>query len=256
MAETIDDLERRRHEIAQQIAGLGDFRPGSVTSIRKKCGKAKCCCLEESHPGHGPHWRLTYKVDRKSYTESLTGEAIRKAEDEIAEFRRFQQLSREFVEVNTAICQRRSADRKGAVKKNGRRHPGGSHFRNRTVAESHIGRFAQVGTTRFGGSGNGDASLHASGRRNSFESTVTEVAASRGRSRSGLLLWPSSALRGDAAQTDLDGRGANLYPTALLPVPKLSRGTESIRRRVRCAGYGMLPWREADDGPGWQRELF
>src|SRR5262245_13944595 len=149
MTQTIEDLERRRHHIAQQIAGLGDFRPGSVTSIRKKCGKTNCCCLEESHPGHGPHWRLTYKVEGKTYSESLTGDAIRKAENEIAEFRRFQQLSREFVEVNTAICQMRSAERQGVVKKNGRDHPNGDCLRNRAMAAGHIGRLAEVGTPGF-----------------------------------------------------------------------------------------------------------
>jgi hypothetical protein len=117
MAETIQSMERRRDDIVQQIAGLGDLRPGSVTAIRKKCGKANCCCLDDKHPGHGPHWRLTYKIDRRSYTESLTGDAIPKAEREIAEFRKFQQLSREFVEVNTAICQRRSVDSAGLEEK-------------------------------------------------------------------------------------------------------------------------------------------
>jgi Family of unknown function (DUF6788) len=110
MAESIQSLERRRNDIAQQIAGLGDFRPGSVTAIRKKCGKANCCCLEEHHPGHGPHWRLTYKIEGRTYTESLTGAAIQKAEGEVAEFRKFQELSREFIEVNTAICQLRTVD--------------------------------------------------------------------------------------------------------------------------------------------------
>ena len=35
--------------------------------------------------------------------------AIRKAEREVAEFRRFQELSRGFVETNTAICRLRPA---------------------------------------------------------------------------------------------------------------------------------------------------
>jgi len=117
MVESIQSLERRRNEIAQQIGELGDFRPGSVTAIRKKCGKANCCCLDEEHPGHGPHWRLTYKRDGRTYTESLTGAAIQKAEGEIAEFRKFQRLSREFVEVNTAICQLRSVDTAGQQEK-------------------------------------------------------------------------------------------------------------------------------------------
>jgi hypothetical protein len=110
MPDSIQSLERRRSEIAQQISELGDFRPGSVTAIRKKCGKSTCCCVEEEHPGHGPHWRLTYKVEGRTQTVSLTGEAIPKAEEEVAEFRRFQQLSREFVEINTRICQLRPVE--------------------------------------------------------------------------------------------------------------------------------------------------
>ena len=109
MAETLQSLERRRKEIAQEIAGLGDLRPGSVTAIHKRCGKPNCCCTGEDHPGHGPHWRLTYKSGVRSLTESLTGAAIAKAEGEIAEFRRFQQLSREFVGISTRICQLRPA---------------------------------------------------------------------------------------------------------------------------------------------------
>jgi len=121
MTEPIQGLERRRNEIAQQIAGLGDLRPGSVTAIRKKCGKANCCCLNEDHPGHGPHWRLTYKVDGKTQTESLVGEAIQKAESEVAEFRKFQQLSREFIEINTRICKLRPLNASGRQEKKRRK---------------------------------------------------------------------------------------------------------------------------------------
>lgn len=110
MGESIQSLERRRNEIAQQIASLGDLRPGSVTAIRKKCGKPGCCCTGAEHPGHGPHWRLTYKTGGRSQTESLTGSAIAKAEREIAEFRRFQELSREFVDLSTRICRVRPAE--------------------------------------------------------------------------------------------------------------------------------------------------
>jgi len=110
MTESIRGLERRRREITEEIGSLGDFRPGSVTAIQKKCGKPNCCCVEQDHPGHGPHWRLTYKVEGRTRSESLTGDAIQKAEEEIAEFRRFQQLTREFVEINTRICQLRPAE--------------------------------------------------------------------------------------------------------------------------------------------------
>jgi hypothetical protein len=54
---------------------------------------------------------LTFKVQGKTVTESLPSPAAqKKAEREIAEFRRFEQLVREFMVVNAKICQSRSAE--------------------------------------------------------------------------------------------------------------------------------------------------
>jgi len=108
MTRTLDDFEQRRREIAQQIAQLGDLRAGSVTSTSGRCGKPSCRCHQPGQPGHGPNLRLTYKVGGKSVSESLpTPAAIHKAEREVAEFRKFQQLSREFVDTNAEICRLR-----------------------------------------------------------------------------------------------------------------------------------------------------
>lgn len=112
MPHSLAELEQRREAITAQIAQLGDLRPGSVTSTSGRCGKPDCHCHQPGQPGHGPNFRLTYKVNGKSISESLpTPAAIRKAEREVAEFRKFRQLSREFVQTNTAICRSRSAER-------------------------------------------------------------------------------------------------------------------------------------------------
>jgi hypothetical protein len=109
MLKTLPELERRRAEIIEGFTGLGDLRPGSITTTQGKCGKPSCHCAEVDHPGHGPHWRLTYKAEGRTRTQSLPSrQEIEKAQAEVAEFRRFQNLSRDFVEVNTAICQFRS----------------------------------------------------------------------------------------------------------------------------------------------------
>jgi hypothetical protein len=71
----------------------------------------RCRCHRPGQPGHGPHLRLTHKVDAKTFSESLpTLAAARKAEREVAEFHNFQQLSRAFVETNTKICHLRPVD--------------------------------------------------------------------------------------------------------------------------------------------------
>ncbi len=112
MPRSLADLEQRRQQIAQQIAQLGDLRAGSVTSTSGRCGKPECRCHQPGEPGHGPNLRLTYKIAGKSVSESLpTPAAIHKAEREVAEFRRLQQLSREFVDTNAEICRLRPTEK-------------------------------------------------------------------------------------------------------------------------------------------------
>ena len=46
---------------------------------------------------------------------------MRKAEREVAEFRKFQELSREFVETNTAICRLRPVEEEPATEQEKKR---------------------------------------------------------------------------------------------------------------------------------------
>jgi hypothetical protein len=108
---SLESLEQQRFTIANQIAALGDLRCGSITSTTGRCGKSNCHCHQPKDPGHGPNLRLTYKVDGKSVSESLPDRAAeRKAEREIAEFRKLQGLHKEFVEINAQICRIRPSE--------------------------------------------------------------------------------------------------------------------------------------------------
>lgn len=111
MPASLRDLEQQRSELVTQLARLSDLRPGSVTGIVRRCGKPTCHCAQPDDPGHGPTLRLTYKVQGKTISEALpTPAALRKAEHEIAEFRKYQELSRAFVDLNERICRLRPVE--------------------------------------------------------------------------------------------------------------------------------------------------
>ncbi|HEY6293482.1 MAG TPA: DUF6788 family protein [Terriglobia bacterium] len=111
MPQTLPALEGERSRWLEDISKLGDFRSGSITSVVRRCGKPNCHCARPQGAGHGPDFRLTYKVNGKTRTESLPTPAARhKAEREVAEFRKFQQLSRTLVETNAAICRLRAVE--------------------------------------------------------------------------------------------------------------------------------------------------
>ena len=105
MANTLPQLETQRVQVVQEIAALGDFRRGSITSITGRCGKPNCRCHQPGQPGHGPNFRLTRKVAGKTVSETFSSPAAwQKAQREVAEFHHFQALSDTLVEVNEKIC--------------------------------------------------------------------------------------------------------------------------------------------------------
>ena len=111
MPEALTHLEAHRSKLLAALAGLHDMRPGSIVGAVRRCGKPTCHCAQPDDPGHGPSLRITYKRRGKTVTEALpTNAAVRKAEREIAEFRRFQQLSEELVEVSEQICRLRPVE--------------------------------------------------------------------------------------------------------------------------------------------------
>lgn len=111
MPDPLLDLEKRRSQVLAEISALGDFRPGSISATSGRCGTPTCHCHKLDDPGHGSNYRLTYKVEGKTVTESFpSAVAQRKAEREVAGFRKYRELSRTLIETNEKICQARPVE--------------------------------------------------------------------------------------------------------------------------------------------------
>ena len=111
MPQSLASLESRRSDLLRSIADLKDMRPGSIVGAVWRCGKPSCHCAQPDDPGHGPTLRLTYKWRGKTVTQALPNPtAVRKAEQEIAEFRHYQKLGHELVEVSEQICRLRPVE--------------------------------------------------------------------------------------------------------------------------------------------------
>lgn len=108
MPESLSELESERSKVLRQFTSLGDFRPGSISAVIRRCGKPTCHCAKPNDPGHDAQIRLTRKVDGKTVAESFPSPAaFRKARAEIDEYQRFQRLSTQLVAVNEKICRSR-----------------------------------------------------------------------------------------------------------------------------------------------------
>jgi len=108
MPETVAVLERRRQQLYQQLAALGDFRPGMISVNYRKCGKQNCACAQPGHAGHGPQYLWNTTQQGKSRAQNLRlGPELEKVEQEVANYRRFVDLCGELVKVNEQLCRLR-----------------------------------------------------------------------------------------------------------------------------------------------------
>ncbi len=111
MPDDLATLEARRSRLLEEFLSLGDLRPGSITAVVRRCGKASCHCAQPNDPGHDPQFRLTRRLAGKTVTETFPNPtALRKAQQEVAEFHRFQQLSQELITVNEKLCRLRPVE--------------------------------------------------------------------------------------------------------------------------------------------------
>lgn len=103
------DLEEQRARLFEQLAAMGDFRPGSVNATYRRCGKANCACAQEGHPGHGPRYLWTRSAGGKTRSRQLSGAELGKVRREVAGYKEFLAVSEQIVEVSEAICEARPA---------------------------------------------------------------------------------------------------------------------------------------------------
>jgi len=125
-------LEARRARLYADLSQVGDFRRGTLSAVRRKCGKPNCACARPGHPGHGPQYNLTKWAGGKTVTVHLRpGPGLDKAEREAAEYERFRDLVGQVTEVNEAICEARPVVPPGAAAPPPEGQRGGSARRSR-----------------------------------------------------------------------------------------------------------------------------
>lgn len=119
-----DELTRQRTALCEELAAVGDFRPGALQARYRRCGKPGCHCAREDDPGHGPKWVLTRTVDGRRRNWSIPDAAVSETREQVEAYRRFRALARELIEVNERICQQRLLARQPAEPaKRGRSSP-------------------------------------------------------------------------------------------------------------------------------------
>jgi hypothetical protein len=101
------DLEEQRARLYEQLAAMGDFRPGSINATYRRCGKPNCACAQAGHRGHGPRYLWTRSEGGTTRSRQLSGAELEKVRQEVANYKEFVAVSEQIVEVSEAICKAR-----------------------------------------------------------------------------------------------------------------------------------------------------
>lgn len=108
MSELLTKLQAEREGLLQTLAASGDMRRGSITEVYRSCGKPTCACAAAEHPGHGPYYAFTTKVDGKTKTLQLRpGPLLTKIEREVQTYKTFRATCDRLLAVNESICDAR-----------------------------------------------------------------------------------------------------------------------------------------------------
>jgi hypothetical protein len=131
LSASISELEAQRDRLKLQLSGLGDLRPGSLVERYRKCGKPNCRCARPGETGHGPCWSLTHDVKGKTVTSIIPEALVPQTREQIAEYQRLRDLTRDLIDVSEKICEGKIGQRRveEEVKKKSARYSAGSRRR-------------------------------------------------------------------------------------------------------------------------------
>jgi len=111
MSFELERFELERKQLYQELSQIDDFRRGSISVNYRRCGKPNCACAQPDHPGHGPQYLLTTKVNGKSRAKNIRhGPELEKVEQEIANHQKFRDLVKDVINVNEHICDIKEAE--------------------------------------------------------------------------------------------------------------------------------------------------
>ena len=83
-------IERQIEKIKQDLTKLGDMRPGSLSVQRRSWG--------------GQYFQLSYTHQGKGHTQYVAEEQKQQVERQLANFRKFRELTQEWVELGIELC--------------------------------------------------------------------------------------------------------------------------------------------------------
>jgi len=117
-------LQQRIDKIKQQIAALGDLRPGALSQQYNVCGNPGCRCKATPPIKHGPYYQISVKRHGKSTTQFVREQDLAEVQTQLDNYRRLRELVDEWITLSSEISSLRIQElRQAAAAENTTRKP-------------------------------------------------------------------------------------------------------------------------------------
>ena len=96
-------LQQRIDKIKQQIAALGDLRPGALSQQYNVCGNPGCRCKATPPVKHGPYYQISVKRHGKSTTQFVREQDLAEVQSQLDNYRRLRELVDQWITLSAEI---------------------------------------------------------------------------------------------------------------------------------------------------------
>jgi len=103
MEPRIRAIEAQIAKVKQQLAELGELRPGTLSRQYTVCGSAGCRCKANPPQRHGPYYHLSYTRHGKGGTRLIKKADLRAIRIAVANYARLKRLVDRWIDLATEL---------------------------------------------------------------------------------------------------------------------------------------------------------
>lgn len=102
-------LEHQIEKVKQDLAALGDLRPGSLSTQYNVCGSPGCRCKADPPQKHGPYYQVSFSRKGKSSSKFVKKEDLPTIRRQLKNYERMKELVDRWIDLATELSNLRLA---------------------------------------------------------------------------------------------------------------------------------------------------
>ena len=102
-------LEVEIRKVKEDLAGIGDLRPGSLSTQYNVCGSANCKCKADPPQKHGPYYQVSFTRKGKGSTKFVKEQDLPAIREQLKNYERMKELMDRWIELSMELSNLRLA---------------------------------------------------------------------------------------------------------------------------------------------------